>query len=73
MGYTNEKKYDASVEDLRMIPFDTWRQFEPSDTLRFFSLRLREAGLVESTPEQIISRGTDFRFLRELKRELKES
>ena len=73
LGYTNEKNYDATVEDLRMIPFDTWRQHDPSDTLRFFSLRLREAGLVQSTPGQIISRGTYFGYLPELKRELKES
>lgn len=73
LGYTNEKMYDATVEDLRRIPFDTWRQYDPADTLRFLSLRLREAGLIESTPEQIISRGTDFGYLRELKRDLKES
>lgn len=56
-----------------MIPFHTWRQYDPADTLRVFSLRLREAGLVNSTPEPIIRRGTDFGYLRELKRELKES
>jgi NitT/TauT family transport system substrate-binding protein len=34
-------------------------------------LRLREAGMIKSTPNKIIADGTDWRFLKELKRELK--
>jgi NitT/TauT family transport system substrate-binding protein len=34
-------------------------------------LRLREIGMVKSSPEQIISRGTNWRFFNELKQELK--
>jgi NitT/TauT family transport system substrate-binding protein len=34
-------------------------------------LRLHEAGMVKSTPQKIIADGTDWRFLDELKRELK--
>ena len=33
--------------------------------------RLREAGFIKSTPQKIIAEGTDWRFLNELKRELK--
>jgi NitT/TauT family transport system substrate-binding protein len=36
-----------------------------------YSLRMRDAGFVESTPQKIIAEGTDWRFLNELKRELK--
>jgi NitT/TauT family transport system substrate-binding protein len=72
LGFTGAENYDATLQDLRMIPYDVWRQYDPADTLRFYALRLREAGLVKSTPEQIIARGTDFGFLRELKQELKE-
>jgi hypothetical protein len=32
---------------------------------------LREVGLIKSTPKKIIADGTDWRFLNELKRELK--
>ena len=35
------------------------------------ALRLKEAGLITSTPDQILAKGTDFRFLQELKQELK--
>jgi len=36
-----------------------------------YALRLHEAGLILSTPQKIIADGTDWRFLSELKRELK--
>jgi NitT/TauT family transport system substrate-binding protein len=39
--------------------------------MRFYALRLHEAKLVKSSPQKIIADGTDWRFLNELKRELK--
>jgi NitT/TauT family transport system substrate-binding protein len=39
--------------------------------VRFFALRLHEAGLIKSSPQKIIAQGTDWRFLRDLKKELK--
>ena len=48
-----------------------WRDFDPEDTIRWYALRLREAGFIKSTPQKIISENTDWRFLNELKRELK--
>ena len=39
--------------------------------MRFYGLRLHEAGMIKSSPNQIIAAGTDWRFLNELKRELK--
>jgi NitT/TauT family transport system substrate-binding protein len=52
---------DASVE----------RDYDAEDTVRFYSLRLHEAGMIKSTPSKIIGQGTDWRFFNELKRELK--
>jgi NitT/TauT family transport system substrate-binding protein len=48
-----------------------WREFDPEDTIRWYALRLRETGLIKSTPQKIIAENTDWRFLNELKRELK--
>jgi NitT/TauT family transport system substrate-binding protein len=48
-----------------------WRDYEPEDTVRFYALRLHEVGMIKSVPQQIIAQGTDWRFLNELKRELK--
>ena len=39
--------------------------------MRFYALRLREAGMVNGTPQKLIAQGTDWRYLNELKRELK--
>jgi cytochrome oxidase Cu insertion factor (SCO1/SenC/PrrC family) len=44
---------------------------DPEDTLRFYALRLHEAGMIKSGPQKIIADGTEWRFLDELKRELK--
>jgi NitT/TauT family transport system substrate-binding protein len=34
-------------------------------------LRMRDVGMLKSSPRRIIDEGTDFRFLNELKKELK--
>jgi NitT/TauT family transport system substrate-binding protein len=48
-----------------------WRDYEPEDTVRFYALRLHEVGMIKSVPQKIIAQGTDWRFLTELKKELK--
>jgi NitT/TauT family transport system substrate-binding protein len=53
------------------VPYDRWREYDPEDTLRFFALRLHEVGMVDASPNRIIAKGSDWRFLNELKRELK--
>jgi len=56
---------------LTEVPYDKWRDYDPEDTIRFYSLRLREVGMVKSSPQKIIADGTDWHFLDEVKRELK--
>jgi NitT/TauT family transport system substrate-binding protein len=68
-GY--ETSYDVGLEVLRKLPYDRWRQANPEDTLRFYALRMREAGMIRSTPQKLLAQGTDWRFLNELKKELK--
>jgi NitT/TauT family transport system substrate-binding protein len=53
------------------VAYDRWRDYDPEDTVRFFSLRLQEVGMIKSSPVAIIRKGTDWRFLNELKQELK--
>ena len=48
-----------------------WREFDPEDTIRWYALRLHEVGLIKSSPQKIIADGTNWRFLDEIKRELK--
>jgi len=66
-----EPRYAIGLEVVKSIPYTRWRDTHPEDTLRFHALRLHEAGMIKSTPQEIISRGSDWRFLNELKRELK--
>jgi NitT/TauT family transport system substrate-binding protein len=68
-GYAEH--YDYALQALREISYNKWREYDHEDTVRFYSLRLREAGIVRSSPNKIIAQGTDWRFLNELKRELK--
>ena len=56
---------------LRELPYNKWREYDPEDTLRFYALRLHEAGLIKSSPKKLIAKGTDWRFFNELKNELK--
>jgi NitT/TauT family transport system substrate-binding protein len=62
--------YDSAIEMLRELPYN-WRDYGPEDAIRFYALRMRELGMIKSTPQRIIAQGTDWRFLKELRRELK--
>ena len=68
-GFT--ARYDFALQTLNEVPYAKWRDYDPEDTLRFYALRLHEAGMIKSSPQKIIADGTDWRFLDELKRELK--
>ena len=64
-------RYDYALQTLKEVPYNKWRDYDPEDTIRFYSLRLREAGFIRAAPNKIIADGTDWRFFNELKRELK--
>ena len=53
------------------VPYSKWREYDPEDTVRFYALRLQEAGMIKTSPQKLIAQGTDWRFLNELKKELK--
>ena len=68
-GFT--KSYDYALQTMKEVPYGRWRQYDPEDAVRFYALRLHEAGVIASTPQKIIAEHTDWRFLTELKKELK--
>ena len=61
----------TELQTLTELPYGRWREFDPEDTIRFYALRFHEVGAITSSPNQLIAAGTDWRFLNELKRELK--
>jgi NitT/TauT family transport system substrate-binding protein len=68
-GFT--KHYEYALQTLTELRYASWREFDPEDAMRFYALRLHEVDMIKSTPQEIITEGTDWRFLNELKRELK--
>ena len=68
-GFTS--RYDYTFPTLKNNPYDKWREYDPNDTIRFYGLRAREAGMIKMNPQKIIADNTDWRFFDELRRELK--
>jgi len=64
-------RYDYALQTMKDLPYNTWRIYDPEDSVRFYALRLREAGMIKSALQRLIAQGTDWRFLNELKKELK--
>jgi NitT/TauT family transport system substrate-binding protein len=65
------KSYDYALQAIKSLPYGRWREYDPEDTVRFYALRLHEAGMIKSTPRKILAQGTDWRLFNELKKELK--
>jgi NitT/TauT family transport system substrate-binding protein len=68
-GFT--PRYDYALQTLQELPYDKWRDYDAEDTMRFYALRLHELGMIKTNPKRVLAEGTDWRFLNELKRELK--
>ena len=68
-GFT--AKYDYALQTIRELPYELWHEYDSEDSLRFYALRLHEAGMLRSSPNALLAEGTDWRFVNELKRELK--
>jgi NitT/TauT family transport system substrate-binding protein len=68
-GFT--ERYDYALQTLTENPYGAWREYDAEDTIRFYALRLHELGMIKSSPQKIIASGTDWKFLNEVKRELK--
>jgi NitT/TauT family transport system substrate-binding protein len=68
-GFT--KRYDYALQTLEEIPYQAWRNYDAEDAMRFYALGLHDAGMIRSSPKQLLTEGTDWRFLNEIKRELK--
>ena len=64
-------RYDYALAGPARRPLRRVAGIRPRGHVRFYALRLNEVGLIKSDPNKIIAEGTDWRFLNELKRELK--
>jgi len=71
VGLGATKRLDLAIQAMRDIPYGTWFDFDPAASVQFFALRLREAGLIASSPNEILGRGAAFHFFDDLRREMK--
>ena len=64
-------RFDYALQAMQEIPYNKWREYDPEDTVRFYALRLHEAGMITSSPQKLVAQGTDWRLFNELKKEMK--
>jgi NitT/TauT family transport system substrate-binding protein len=63
--------YETALQVFSEVPYAVWREFDPEDTFRFYALRMHKLDLIKESPDPLVSRISDWRFLNELKQELK--
>jgi NitT/TauT family transport system substrate-binding protein len=63
-------RYDYARRGLDDVSYRAWRDYDAEDSVRFWALRERELGMIKSSPDQIIATGTDWRFIKEVRKEL---
>ena len=66
-GFT--PRYDYARQGLDDVSYRSWREYDAEDAVRFYALRERELGMIKSSPDKIIATGTDWRFLKEVRKE----
>ena len=59
-GFT--KRYDYALQTLTDLPYASWREFDPEDSMRFYALRLHEVGMINLQPERAPRRGHRLAF-----------
>jgi NitT/TauT family transport system substrate-binding protein len=67
-GFT--PRFDYVRQGLDDVPYRNWRDYDVEDSVRFYALRLREIAMIKSSPDKIIATGTDWRFIKEVRKEL---
>lgn len=65
------ERYDYAYQLMTELSYKAWRDYDSEDSVRFWALRLHDAGMIKSSPKKIIAEGTDWRALNQLKKELK--
>jgi NitT/TauT family transport system substrate-binding protein len=64
-----ESEYTHTFPELKHIPYNKWRDYNPEDTIRFYALRMRDIGMMKSNPQQFMDQHTDWRFMKKLKKD----
>jgi NitT/TauT family transport system substrate-binding protein len=65
------ERFDYALQTIEEITYDQWHTYDSEDAMRFYALRLHESGMLSNSPNRLLADGSDWRFVDELKRELK--
>jgi NitT/TauT family transport system substrate-binding protein len=68
-GYA--ETYEYALETVESIPYNLWHEYDAEDTMRFYALRLHDAGMLNNPPNALLAKGTDWRFVSEIKNQMK--
>lgn len=68
-GYNVDPRHARQA--IAELPYGRWREYDPAETVRFYALRLREAGMVKAAPQKLLVQGCNWRLVEQLKKELK--
>jgi NitT/TauT family transport system substrate-binding protein len=71
VSHNPRAKYEDVLQMISELRYGTWRDFSAEDTARFFALRMHDIGMLKSDPQKLLAQSTDWRFINELKREMK--
>jgi NitT/TauT family transport system substrate-binding protein len=71
VGHNPRAKVEDVLQMVKDLRYGSWRDFSAEDTARFFALRLRDIGMIKSSPQKLLAQGTDWRFIEQLRKELK--
>lgn len=61
---------DVLLEFMKDMPMN-WRDYDPEDTVRYYALRLADAKLLKTSPQQVVADGTDVAYFKQLRKELR--
>ena len=56
-GYIKDSA--ATLQTIRALPYRRWREYDAADSIRFFALRMHEAGVIKTNPQKLMAQGTD--------------
>ena len=68
-GFT--ASYAYALQSLQEVPYRRWRDYDPRTRSASMRCACTRRASIKSSPARIIADGTDWRFLNEIKRELK--
>ena len=63
-------RYNYVRQGLEDVSYRAWRDYDAEDAVRFWALRERELGMIKSSPDTIIAKGADWRFVKDVRKEL---